>query len=187
MRPFFLSFLTMLFLCSYEVHGGQEVQFYYTDNGHVSFKSEAKQLIKATSDELRGVLDPVHKTFVFKVALQTFKGFNSSLQQEHFNEKYLESEKYPEATFMGKIIETVNLTQDGVYDIRAKGKFWIHGIEQERIIRSLITIKGEKITLEAHFNVLLSDHNIKVPKVVHEKIASEISVDIKAQLNKKYN
>jgi hypothetical protein len=81
----------------------------------------------------------------------------------------------------------VNLTQDGVYDIRAKGKFWIHGIEQERIIRSIITIKGDKITLESHFNVLLADHNIKVPKVVHEKIANEISVDIKAQLNKKYN
>ena len=87
---------------------------------------------------------------------------------------------------MGKIIETVDLTKDGVYDIRAKGKFWIHGVEQERIIRSTITINGGKVELESHFNVLLSDHNIKVPKVVHEKIASEISIDVKAVLNKKY-
>jgi hypothetical protein len=163
-----------------------EDEIYFTNSGYVSFKSEAQQeLIKASSNGMRGLLDPVQRTYVFKVLIRTFHGFNSSLQQEHFNEKYLESEKYPEATFSGKIIEDIDLTIDGVYDIRAKGRLNIHGVEMERIIRSTVTVTKGVMLIETHFSILLSDHNIKVPKVVHEKIASEIHVDMKAELIKK--
>ena len=127
---------------------------YYTNTGKISFKSESKQeLIAASSDEMQGIIDEEKKTFVFKVKIRTFNGFNSALQQEHFNEKFLESEKFPQATFMGKIIE--------------------------------VTIKNGIINIQSHFTVALSDHNIKVPKVVHEKVSSEISVEISAQLKKK--
>ena len=163
----------------------QDWNLYFTNNGKISFRSDSQQeLIKAESDEMRGVIDPVHKTFVFKVTIRSFKGFNSALQQEHFNEKFLESEKYPEASFMGKIIEDIDFTKDGVYEIRAKGKLWIHGVEAERIIRSVVTVSKGKATIESHFSVLLSDHNIKVPKVVHEKVASEINIDIHATIQK---
>jgi len=164
----------------------QDEGYYFTNNGIVSFRSEARQeLIKASSNHMRGVLDPQKRTFVFKVVLRTFEGFNSALQQEHFNEKYLESEKYPEATFSGKVIEDIDLTINGVYDIRAKGKLKIHGKEMERIIRCIATVENGTVKVESHFTILLSDHNIKVPKVVHEKIASEIFVDIEATLTKK--
>ena len=86
---------------------------------------------------------------------------------------------------MGKIIEDIDLKKDGVFEIRAKGKLWIHGVENERIIRSEVTIKNGIINIQSHFTVALSDHNIKVPKVVHEKVSSEISVEISAQLKKK--
>ena len=159
---------------------------YYTNTGKISFKSESKQeLIAASSDEMQGIIDEEKKTFVFKVKIRTFNGFNSALQQEHFNEKFLESEKFPQATFMGKIIEDIDLKKDGVFEIRAKGKLWIHGVENERIIRSEVTIKNGIINIQSHFTVALSDHNIKVPKVVHEKVSSEISVEISAQLKKK--
>ncbi len=163
-----------------------EKKLYFTNEGKISFRSESKQeLIKATSNEMQGIIDIEKKTFVFKVSIRTFKGFNSSLQEEHFNEKFLESEKYPEATFMGKIIENFSFDKDGTFEIRAKGKLWIHGVENERIIRSFVTVKNGEATVQSHFNVALSDHNIKVPKVVHEKVSSEISIEISAQLKKK--
>ena len=134
---------------------------------------------------LKGVLNPATRTFVFKVAVRSFAGFNSSLQQEHFNEKYLESEKYPDAYFNGKIIEDLDLFIDGKYDLRAKGKLTIHGVDVERIIRSKVNVVNGKVFIESHFNITLSDHNIKIPKVVHEKIAREIIVELKAELLKK--
>ena len=93
--------------------------------------------------------------------------------------------KYPEASFIGKIIEDIDFTRDGIYEVRAKGKLWIHGIGSERIIKSTVTVNRGKTTLESHFSVMLSDHNIKVPKVVHEKVASEINVTIIATIQKK--
>lgn len=159
---------------------------YMTDAGSVNFRSDAPQeIIRASSKKLRGVIDAGKKTFAFRVPIQSFSGFNSPLQEEHFNEKYLESDQYPDAIFSGKIIEDVDLSKEGIYDIRAKGKLSVHGIETERIIRSSVTIKNQIAEVSSHFTVLLNDHNIKVPKIVHEKVASEIKVEIKAILKQK--
>lgn len=163
-------------------------QIYLTNNGNISFSSDAsEELIRASSKNLRGVLDPANRTFVFKVLIRTFEGFNSPLQQEHFNEKYLESEIYPEATFQGKIIEELDLSIDGRYDLRAKGQLTIHGVKMERIIRCIAIVKDKKIKISSEFTILLSEHDIKVPKVVHEKIASEIKVEVNALLVPKQN
>lgn len=176
----------LLLLSIFTVNAQDNKLFYTTNSGKISFRSESKQeLIKASSNEMVGVIDEEKKTFVFKVQIRTFTGFNSALQQEHFNEKFLESEKFPEATFLGKIIEDIDFEKDGVYEIRAKGKLWIHGVENERIIRSAVTIKNGIASIQSHFTVALADHNIKVPKVVHEKVSSEISVEISAELKKK--
>ena len=114
--------------------------------------------------------------------METFDGFNSSLQKEHFNENYIESHKFPEASFSGKIIEDVDLTKDGTYAVRAKGNFTIHGVSQERIIKSDVTVKNGKINIQSAFSVLLEDHNIPIPKVVKDKLSSEINVQVNCQL-----
>jgi hypothetical protein len=94
----------------------------------------------------------------------------------------METTFFPEASYSGKIIEDVDLTKDGEYVVRAKGKLKIHGIEQERIIRSVITSKRGKISVRSDFVVLLADHNIKIPKVVDSKLAPEINVSVNALL-----
>ena len=161
----------------------QQDNLYYAKDGIITFRSEAQQeLIKASSSHMVGIIDPVNRTYVFKVMIRTFQGFNSALQIEHFNEKYLESEKYPEALFTGKIIEDLDLNVDGNYEVRAKGKLKIHGVEMERIIRCKIVSKNYHLFIDSHFTILLSDHDIKIPRVVHEKIANEIKVEIKAEL-----
>ena len=112
-------------------------------------------------------------------------GFNSELQREHFNDNYMESEKYKEATFTGKIVENIDLKTNGRYAVRAKGLLSIHGVEQERIIPADITVAEGTLQVTSSFNVLLSDHQIKIPKVVHQKIASIIDIKVTARLEKK--
>lgn len=149
----------------------------------INFRSDAKlELIRAASKELKGAIETDKKTFSFKVRMRSFEGFNSPLQREHFNENYMESENFPEATFNGKIIEDVDFNTPGKYTVRAKGILNIHGIEQERIIKSDVEIKPGSISIKSTFTVLLSDHKILIPKVVSEKLANEIKVDIAAEL-----
>lgn len=153
----------------------------FTINGQVHFKSDAPlELIEAESDALKGLIDFYNQTFAFTIPVNSFKGFNSALQKEHFNENYMESDQYPRATFAGKMIEKVDISQPGEYIVRAKGKLTIHGVEQERIIRATIRVVGESISIQAAFSVLLQEHNITIPKVVQHKIAEEIFVDIRA-------
>jgi polyisoprenoid-binding protein YceI len=153
----------------------------FSEEGVVSFVSKADlELIKASSNKVVGLLDPSTNQFAFSVLVESFQGFNSSLQKSHFNENYMESTKFPKATFAGKIIEQTNLTVEGVYDIRAKGDLTIHGEVQPRIIKAKITIKKEGATVESEFTVPLTDHNIRIPKIVNQKIATEILINFRA-------
>lgn len=158
-------------------------QLYEVSTSSVSFNSNApKELIHASTDKLKGYIDPQKKIFAFKLDIISFNGFNSPLQREHFNENYMESSLYPQATYMGKVIEDADVTRDGVYKVRAKGKLNIHGVEQERIINSIVETKGGKIVVTSDFIVPLADHNIKIPRIVYEKLAADINVTIKATL-----
>lgn len=177
-NPFFLILLTgQLLFCSLAYSQKKIV----IDNGSVSFTSNAPlEIIKASSNQMKAAIDPASNQFVFSVNIQSFNGFNSGMQKEHFNEKYMESDLYPMATFKGKIIEKIDFSGDGIYDVRAKGDLIMHGQTQTRIIRSRITIKNGKISIQSEFTVPLADHNIMVPKLISEKIATEIDVNINA-------
>ena len=156
---------------------------FHATEGKISFRSEAPmELIKASSNSLVGILDTAKKNFTFKVPISSFEGFNSRTQREHFNENYMQTEKYPEASFKGKIIEDIDLSAEGTYTVRAKGLLNIHGVEKERIIKSDLIIKNSTITLQSNFSVLLSDHNIPIPKVVNQKLANEIKVEVNTTL-----
>jgi polyisoprenoid-binding protein YceI len=150
-------------------------------DGEISIKSDAPlELIEASSNQLKGVIDITGRSFSFSVNNRSFKGFNSQLQQEHFYENYIEAGKYPQSTFKGKIIEQVDLSVDGNYQVRAKGVLNIHGIDQERIIKADIKVKGGLIQISSSFTVPLSDHNITIPKIVYQKIAEEVMVKVSA-------
>jgi hypothetical protein len=156
---------------------------FHATEGRISFRSDAPlELIKASSNSLVGIIDTAKKTFSFKVSISSFEGFNSKTQQEHFNENYMQTDKYPEASFKGKIIEEMDFARDGTISVRAKGMLNIHGVEKERIIKADLTIKNNIIILRSNFTVLLSDHNIPIPKVVYQKLANEIKVEVNTTL-----
>lgn len=154
---------------------------FLTEAGTIQFSSEAPlELIEADSDQLKGAIDTDKRTFAFTVEMTSFEGFNSPLQREHFNEIYMESTRFPKSKFAGKIIEEIDFSKPGTYTIRAKGKLTLHGLTQERIIRCQLVVAESELRVAADFSVLLEEHDISIPRVVHQKIAEEIKVKVRA-------
>jgi len=160
-------------------------ELFRTNSGEIFFRSDAAlELIEANSNQLRGIIDISKGTFAFAVKVSSFEGFNNGLQREHFKENYMDISKYPSATFSGKIIERIDFSVDGRYEIRAKGKLNIHGVKRERIIKSVLEKKGNQFYIKSYFTVLLKEHNITIPRIVNQKIAEEIQIQINATLTK---
>lgn len=178
-----LRIVTLLFILIYNL---SFAQVYICDDGITKFTSEAPlELIKAQSYKTKGVVDTKTKNVAFSVVVETFQGFSSGLQKEHLQENYLETTKYPIAYFKGKIIEDIDFAQKGTINVRAKGIFTIHGVDKEKIVKVKVVLKDNLIEIETNFEVSIEDHNIKVPKIVNQKIASVITVECKASLKPK--
>jgi polyisoprenoid-binding protein YceI len=160
-------------------------QNYVGTKGTIAFKSDAPlELIQANSAVLRGAVNTDQRTFAFAVKIVSFQGFNSALQRTHFNQNYMESAKYEEANFKGKIIEEVDFSKNGTYNIRAKGTLLIHGVAQERIIRATCVVQGGTMAVSSSFSVPISDHKITIPRIVSQKIAENIDVKINITLKR---
>jgi polyisoprenoid-binding protein YceI len=179
-RSFYLFIVAIFVSCAAVGQSRYTIQ-----KAEISFASNAElELIKASSTDVQGLIDPKTNQFAFSIDVRSFKGFNSELQREHFNEKYMESERFPKARFSGKIIEQIDLTKDDSYEVRAKGDLEIHGEKQTRIIKGRITTKDGVLRLDARFTVPLADHNITIPSIVRQKIATEIEVVFTASMLK---
>ncbi|HNU33323.1 MAG TPA: YceI family protein [Bacteroidia bacterium] len=154
-----------------------------SNDGEIVFLSDAPmELITAKSKKLQSVINSSERTFAFVVNIKSFEGFNAALQRDHFNENYMESSKFPVANFSGKIIEDYDLSIPGLYSVRAKGILNIHGVPQERIVKAVIKVTEDGIEIYSKFSVMLKEHAIKVPRVVHEKISTEVDVTVSAKL-----
>ena len=161
----------------------QQNQYLKTSTGTVEFMSDAPlELITAKSEKLNGILSISNSAFAFELAVSSFEGFNSPLQAEHFYENYMQIDRYPTATFTGKIIEFIDFQKTGKIKVRAKGKFTIHGIEKEIMVEINLQIKEESIVADSEFDILLEDYKIKIPKIVNKKIANTIHIAVHAEL-----
>ena len=155
-------------------------QLFSTIEGSVHFISNAPlEIIEANSSQLQGLLDIDKKTFAFKIYIKSFEGFNSPLQQVHFYENYMEVKDYPLAVFKGKILEPL---EQGKGSYRAKGMLTIHGESVERIIKLELDIEESAIVFNSQFIVPLVDHEIDLPRIVYQKIAEDINVEVKGKL-----
>lgn len=151
-------------------------------NGQISFFSKTPlENIDATSEQLTVILNSITRDLVFSVRISSFK-FDKDLMQEHFNEKYMESDKFPEATFKGKINEEVDLSKDGTYDITATGVLKIHGVEKPRTEKGTIIVRSGQIIVNSAFKVKCVDHNIEIPKLVASNIAESLDVKLNSTL-----
>ncbi|MAQ69961.1 MAG: hypothetical protein CMD23_02560 [Flavobacteriales bacterium] len=173
-----MRFLVILFvfpLCVFS-------QKMFVDNAQVSFFSSAPlEDISALSNQLDGVVDIATGDFFFRIPINTFV-FPSSLMQKHFNEKYMESEKYSMSFFKGSFVEPVAILDDGFMNISAPGVLNIHGVDQDVIIDTNLSMKNGTILFYSEFNVPLKDYKIKIPKIVRMNIADTILVKVSGAL-----
>jgi len=141
------------------------------------FSKTSMKDIEASSNTAKPVLDAASGNFQMRIQNTSFK-FESSFMQEHFNENYMESEKYPYDTFKGKINEKVDYTKDGEYKVTCTGIMEMHGTTQQITTNGTITVKGKEVTIVSKFKVKPADYKIKVPSLYVKEIAEEIDVDI---------
>jgi hypothetical protein len=173
----------VLIVCSVGFVYASVSQVYSIKSSKVKFKSVAElEVISAESTALTGLVDPVSKNFAFSIRNKTFDGFNSALQKEHFNDNYVESDKYPTTTFTGRIIDDIDFKKYGTYVIRVKGMFKIKGVTREELIKGTIDVTPTGLKLNTSFTLLLNDYEIRIPRIVNQKIAPEIQVSILANL-----
>jgi hypothetical protein len=147
--------------------------------GEVTFKSEAPlEIIQASNNAIKGAINTSNNQFAFSVPIRHFEGFNAPLQKEHFNENYMESHLYPNAIFSGTILDEVDWKRPSKYAVRAKGQLNIHGVKVERIIKGVLTISEDGVSISTNFQVLLEDHDIRIPRIVWQKISETIDVQV---------
>ncbi len=159
-------------------------QRYMSRTGRVSFFSATPvENIEAINNEAACALDPATGALQFILPVKSFK-FEKELMQEHFNENYMESSKYPKAEFKGKIVNpgAVNLKKDGTYNVQAAGKMTIHGVTRDVTIPGTFIVKNGTIATDSKFTVRCADYGIKIPSVVASKIAEEIKVTVAANM-----
>jgi polyisoprenoid-binding protein YceI len=167
--------------------GTAEAQKYYTKNGNISFFSKTSlEDIKADNNQVVSVLNTQTGELQFSLIVKNFH-FKKTLMEEHFNENYIESEKFPKATFKGNIadITKVNFTSDGTYNVNVTGDLTLHGVTQKVSSPGTITVKAGTINASAKFAAKPSDFNITIPTLVKDKIAETIDVVVNCDYDQK--
>lgn len=161
-------------------------QNYFTRDAKIKFdatSSTSPEKIEGLSKTASCVVDASSGKMQWAILLKSFQ-FEKALMEEHFNENYVESSKYPKATFTGAItnLNEVTLAKDGVYNATVTGKLTIHGVTKDVTTYGTITVGGGNIKINAGFNIVLADYNIAIPSLVSDKVAKEAKILIDATL-----
>jgi hypothetical protein len=155
-------------------------QKYFTKKAHVSFYSKAeKENIEAHNKRGASIFDLETGQFEFSVLIRSFE-FEKALMQEHFNEEYMESHKYPKAVFKGNILDFQNLdfSREGTIPVKIKGDLTMHGETNTIEVSGEFVVKNGEISAYSNFDVALKDYQIKVPSLVTQNIAEIITIKI---------
>ncbi len=153
---------------------------YMTREGSISFYSDAPlEKIEAHNKKAAAVFETLTGNFQVVVLMKAFM-FEKDLMQQHFNENYVESHKYPKAIFKGIIedIHKVNFEKDGEYPVTVSGTMEIHGVTREVKTSGTLRVEGERVTAISDFMLRPEDYKIKIPKVVRDKIAREVKISV---------
>ncbi len=172
----------LLFLVAGFVTSSLSAQIYMAKSSDISFSAPTPiEDISATNTATKPLLNTATGDIQIKIAMTAFI-FEKPLMQEHFNENYVESEKFPYAFFKGKLNDKIDFTKDGEYKTTATGKLTIHGVEKERTIDGTVTVKGAEVTVNATFKVAFADYGIIIPALYSGVIPPDASVKINALL-----
>ncbi|HTF21410.1 MAG TPA: YceI family protein [Chryseolinea sp.] len=165
----------VVLVCTVTISGAQ--QRYFAEKPSITFFSDGVvEDITAANQKVTSIFDALNGEIAYLMNVKDFQ-FVNKLMQTHFNEKYMESEKFPKSSFQGKVTG-FNYGAGGTQQVKAAGKLTIHGVTRDVDIPGTIEVSGNKIILKAKFLVKLEDYKITVPQVVWDKIAQQVEVTL---------
>jgi hypothetical protein len=173
--------VAVIMLCATPVNAQER---YFTKTGTIQFFSKAAmENIEATNKTVTAVLDATTGAMQFAVQMKGF-AFKKALMQQHFNENYVESDKYPRAEFKGAITnnKTIDYNKDGVYDVVVKGLLSLHGVTKEIQAPGTINVSASELSGKSTFTIQLSDFSISIPALVKDKVSNSISITVDIHL-----
>ncbi|WP_426671177.1 YceI family protein [Mucilaginibacter sp. McL0603] len=173
-----MKYIAMILLAWTINQAGQDI--YTCKNAKINIYSSAPiEDIEANAADGVSVYNSTTGDLAFSVPIRDFH-FPKSLMEVHFNENYMESDKFPKATFKGKVQEHPDLSKDGTYPITATGDFQVHGVTQTRTIAGNLKVSNGVVTMTSEFMVKCADHHIEIPQIVFHHIAESIRVRVSA-------
>ncbi len=174
--------LTLLGLCCFVL---SQAQIFEGKGGLVKLKGVAPdETIVAESKTLRSLINSSNGEFNFRQNLRLFSWGQGEKQKKHAEEQFWECDRFPHATFKGKIIGA-DLKSTGEKNVKAQGVFTVHGVSKNITVDAQVVVTNGKIAIDCTFPVKLSDYKIQVSQLLNKKIAPVFQVQVKADLTKK--
>jgi polyisoprenoid-binding protein YceI len=157
---------------------------FFTKTGMIKFFSKTDlENIDATNTIVTAVLDTKSGAIQFSVPMKAFE-FKRALMQEHFNENYIESDKFPNSSFRGKVINNADIKYGtpGTYTANIEGDLTIHGVSRSITTKAKLVVGAADIAATTAFSVLVADFNISIPSLVADKISKSVQIEVHTKL-----
>ena len=173
-------FILIMVLISGMLNQDATNALYTCKNARISLYSSAPvENIEGISNAGKSVYNLATGELMFNVAIRSLK-FDKSRMEEHFNENYMESDKYPQASFKGKITEKIDVNSNGSYPVTVTGVLYVHGVKQTRTVKGTVKINNGTLSMASEFMVKCVDHNIEIPKIVFKNVAETLKLNVSA-------
>jgi hypothetical protein len=169
-----------IFICLLSIGLAGNAQKYMTKNGFIGFFSHTPmEDIKGDNNQVAAILDISTGEMVFQALIKSFH-FDRALMEEHFNENYMESDKFPKSSFKGKItnLSSVNFSKNGTYEVTVEGDLTIRDVTNKITTKGTIEVVTGGINASSKFNLSPEDYKINIPGVVREKINKNMEVTV---------
>lgn len=154
---------------------------YLTKTGYISFFSASiMEDIEAKNNKVAAVFDLGTGQLAFAVPVREFQ-FKRTLMQEHFNENYMESDKFPKATFSGQLVNAAQVVKQlpaGSQNVEVEGQLTLHGVTHRVAVSGTLQLRDGQLVVFAYFNIAPADYAIDIPLLVREHIAKSVSVRV---------
>src|SRR6185312_13372814 len=173
-----MKYISIVLLAWISITNQTGPDLYVCKNAKITLYSSAPiEDIKAATSTGASVYNATSGELDFSVSIRSFQ-FDKSLMQEHFNSDYMESDKFPRATFKGKVEDHIDIEKDGTYPVKVAGQLTVHGVTQSRTIPGTISVKNKVVSMTSEFMVKCTDHHIDIPQIVFHHIAESIKVNV---------
>lgn len=180
-------FCLILLLAAFSLRANVIERYYFTSTGTAGMRSETPaELIVASTDQVTAIVDPLKKTVVIKIPVGTFNKFSDKSRQDMFNNQLMETQKYPDMIFTGRLPSDFSELKKGMQTVFVFGTLTAHGIKKERTLAMNIFMSDQMLVLNSIVSIPLAQHKMEIPKSFEGKVAKELRIEINARLRMQF-